>query len=257
MILNVNTHDLIRLTTELSVLHRSALPTAVKKTLNYAALNDTKKNTLIKSAKRNFKDERTKLSFFKANSSVDFAQGWNVNSMKSEVGFKSLKPKTDQSVEDLEAQEMGGLISGKAFIPLDSIRTGKKHNRLVQKRYRIADIKNKIVDSKDNKRGTSDAEKWTLSVRHAGVGGFVIGTNENSDGSRFLFEVKKIHEFKKTNRKNKKGLSIGAVPIYSVKKARKVKVKATHFAMEAGMVSHSRISKNYTKFAKEQLEKFK
>lgn len=245
---NINSIEVVQLTNKLEKMHKSVLPRTVRDTLNYAALQDTKQDTMLKSAKKNFKDERTKLNFFKANSKVNFAKGWNVKGMKSEIGFKATKTKTDGAVENLEKQEFGGIIKGKAYIPLRQARIGGKWGKTVKKQYRISNIKDKIVDSNDNKKGKNRGQKFILSSLKAGIGGFVIGGEK---GRRFLFEVRSINRLKNRN------TTVKSQAIYSVHGGRKVKANPTNFMREAQHQSIARIEKNFIKFANINIQKYK
>jgi len=246
--ININNNDVVSLTNKLEKMHKSYLPRVVKKTLDTAALKDTKQNTMLKSAGKNFKDERTNLSFFRSSSKVKFAKGWNVGNMYSEIGFVGNGSKSD-AVEDLEKQEKGGVIGGRAFIPLDTARTGKSYKRKVQKKYRISDIKSKIIDSKDNKKGKNPKEKYIISAIHAGKGGFVISTDTNSKGNRTLYEISKIGKSQKDGK-----TFIKSKPIFSVSAGRSVKVNKTRFMTEAGKNTVKLMPKNYITFAKEQIK---
>lgn len=244
---NINSIEVVHLTNKLEKMHKSVLPRTVRETLNYAALQDTKQDTMLKSAKKNFKDERTKLNFFKANSKVNFAKGWNIKSMKSEIGFKATKTKTDGAVENLEKQEFGGTIKGKAYIPLRQARIGGKWGKTVKQQYRISNIKDKIVDSNDNKKGKNRGQKFILSSLKAGIGGFVIGGEK---GRRFLFEVKGIDKIKGQTK-------VKTTALYSVKGGRKVRANPTNFMREAQHQSITRIEKNFIKFANINIQKYK
>src|SRR5687767_16018423 len=93
MELNINSDAVVKHTNTLEKMHRSAMPLAIRNTLNSVAF-DVKKNTMPASAEREFVTRAP--NFFKANSRVEMARGWNVDSMQSVVGFI---PK-DQAVED-------------------------------------------------------------------------------------------------------------------------------------------------------------
>ena len=86
MILNINSNAVVSYTNTLEKLHKSAFPVAIRETLNSAAF-DVKKNTMPLSAKKSFIERQP--TFFKANSKVDKATGFNTSTMKSTVGFFS------------------------------------------------------------------------------------------------------------------------------------------------------------------------
>ncbi|KKN42121.1 hypothetical protein LCGC14_0716250, partial [marine sediment metagenome] len=74
-ILNVNTDEVVRYSNKLEKLHRSAFPIAIRGTLNNAAF-DVKQKTMPVSAEKEFVNRQP--NFFKANSKVNMAKGFNV-----------------------------------------------------------------------------------------------------------------------------------------------------------------------------------
>ena len=206
-------------------MHRSGLPKAIKETLNKTAL-DVKKKTMLTSSRKEF-ENRTNSRFFRGNSKVFFAKGFNVDKLAATVGFLSinLRGSNNKSVDDLEAQEEGGLIGGRSFIPLKQARISKNFKRVTRKKFRISDIKSKIIDTKKTK-GSNNKEKWTRAAVFADKGGFVIGTNRTSAGNRILFGIRKVG-------RSDGRTFVSAVPLFAVKKNRKVSVKASHFMRNA------------------------
>jgi hypothetical protein len=92
--------------------------------LNKAAF-DVKQNTMLKSAEASFVKRQP--NFFKANSRVEMASGWDLDKMQATVGFNSSGLKggsNNHAVEDLEQQERGGTIKSRSFIPTDSVPDG-------------------------------------------------------------------------------------------------------------------------------------
>ncbi|KKL54819.1 hypothetical protein LCGC14_2261580, partial [marine sediment metagenome] len=83
-ILNVNTDKVVVFSNKLEKLHRSAFPIAIRGALNNAAF-DVKKNTMPVSAEKEFTIRRK--NFFKANSRVNMAKGFNVRTMQAMIGF--------------------------------------------------------------------------------------------------------------------------------------------------------------------------
>jgi len=131
---NVDTDEVIQFTNRLEKLNGSAFPNAVRGTLNGLAF-DVKTKTMPEETQKKFINRQK--NFFKANSGVEVAKGFNVRSMVSVVGFKSKRP-NNQAVEDLEKQEHGGIIKGRSFLALHQARTSKSINKLVAKRNRIS-----------------------------------------------------------------------------------------------------------------------
>lgn len=222
---------------KLGKLHRSALPTAVRATLNNAAF-DVKKNTMPASAK----DEFTQRSpnFFKANSRVQQANGWNIDGMKSVVGFVPLSG-TNKAVDDLEQQEHGGKIKGRSFIAMRTGRVSKSTSKNVQKKNRISTIKN-IVKAQDS-RGSNSRQKFVKAVIHAGVGGFVLSERG------VLWKINSI-----TNKNNRTFFK--ATPIQSFKKGRDISVKATHFMQQSAEKSAKKMPLDFKREAERQFKKY-
>ena len=197
-VFNINSDAAVVMTNKLEKLHRSALPVAVRQTLNRAAF-DVKQITLLSTAKNTFEERRK--NFFKAKSKVVKAKGFSITAMFSQVGFFGAE--TNQAVDDLEKQERGGKIGGRSFIPMDTARVSKSNKKSVSKKNRIRNIR-----AIDRIRSKKDFHKV---VHRVGSGGHIVykGT---------LFEIKSI-----------KGRNIKLLPIYSFQKGREAKVKATHF----------------------------
>jgi hypothetical protein len=245
MFLNINTDSSVKFTRILEELHKSALPVAIRGALNDAAF-DVKKNTMPKKAAQTFINRKD--TFFKANSKVAGATGFDVNTMKSEVGFfenKLINSSTNYSVKDLEQQEDGGIINMKTFIPTVYARTGGTKRGLVKPNYQLKKIRNKgIVNSKELTGKVSnianERQRYMIAAKRAGVGGFVIH-------KRMLWQIKRI-TFKGNSR-------VERVPIYSVSKGRNIKVKGTRFMELASLETNKKMEGYYMEQAKKQINR--
>ena len=238
-ILNVNTDEVVRYSNKLEKLHRSAFPVAIRGALNNAAF-DVKQNTMPVSAGKEFVNRNP--NFFKANSKVIMAKGFNVRTMQAMVGFTTDKLKgSNQAVEDLEQQEHGGKIKGRAFIPLDVARGGS-NTRPVRPSNRLTRIK-KVVNAR-NVRGKSRQQKFIKAAMAAGAGGYVIGNFT----PKILWKITGI-----TKRGTK--IKIKKVPVYSYEKGRDVNVSATNFMKKATLKTAKKLEGFYIKQAKKQIEK--
>lgn len=244
MRININSDAAVVFTNKLEKMAKSALPNAVRGTLNNAAF-DVKKMTMPAEADKNF--VHRKPTFFKANSKVDMAKGWDISAMQSAVGFVG-KNKPDQAVEDLEQQEHGGAIKGRAFIPLAAARVSKSWLKNVRAGNRISVVKANIIDA-ENATGANDAQKFTKSAIHAGKGGLVIGTKRNN-GNRIVF---KINSTKRVG----KNTVVNSTPVFSVRKGRAAKPKATHFMQTATEKSAMKLERFYGEQAKRQVDRLK
>jgi hypothetical protein len=231
-------------------LHRSALPSAVRATLNNAVY-DVKTNTMPKSAKKHFK-ERDK-NFFKANSRFDKATGWNISSMKAVVGFVP-RGGTNKAVEDLEKQEHGGKITNKAFIAMKSARSGNSPLRKTRANARIATLRNKAITKTNSSGGHSKKQQFIraafYSMQHGG--GLVLG-GKTSKGGRTLF---KIHSISSATKSRGAKLRIKAQALYNVKKGRSVSVSATNFMEQAAEKSALKMPMDFKREAERQFKKY-
>lgn len=232
MILNINSKAAVTFTNTLEKMRRSALPLAIRNTLNSAAF-DVKKNTMPKSADKNFVLRAP--NFFKANSSVQMARGWDLDKMQSVVGFIG-KGTSDKAVKDLEQQEYGGTIKDRSFIPLAQARGGSDE-KTVRPRFRLSSVK-KVINA-NTMEGKTPQQKFHAAIKKAGEGGYVIGSNEKQT----LFKVEKI--FPKVRLK----------PLYSYKKNRSVQVGGTRFMRDASLESGNKMDVYYAKEARKQIEK--
>jgi hypothetical protein len=238
MFLNINTDAAVKFTNMLEKLHRSALPSAIRGALNKAAMN-VKKETLIKHSKNEFTIRKT--NFFKANSRVEFAKGFDVKNMKATVGMIStgLTGGNNYAVKDLEQQEQGGIIGGKAFIPTDEARTGKSNSKAVRQTNRISGIRN-IINA--NKGKGTNKQKFLAAAKKAGVGGYVLGNLRK----KIVWRIEGIRKGK-----------IKKTALYSYDKNRTVKVSGKHFMKNASLESSRNIEQYFEMEANRQILKFK
>lgn len=253
---SIDISNLQHLSKQLKSLSKSAFPVAIRKTLNDAGFN-TKLKTIPKSANKNFKKRQP--NFFSANSKVIPAIGFNVQTMKSEVGFysNSLRGNNNRAVKDLEEQEHGGLIEKKDFIAEDGARATPgglvKPNRRLGKMPSLTG-KVAIASSMGMVRGkmrTIKSKKQRF-IRAAFMakkkfGGYLLG-NKNNNGSKTLSIITAISggggnfQFKRT-------------PLYNVNKGRAVKVKETNFMKRASYESSLQMNKMFISNAQLQFKK--
>lgn len=243
IVLNINSDAIVAHTARIEQIGKSALPVAVRGALNRAAF-DVKTDTMPKSAKRFTQRSPT---FFKSQSKVKPAQGFDIKTMQSEVGFipASGAKESGGATEDLEQQEHGGKIGHRAFVPLKAARAGSSYNRRVSNKNRMAALRSKIKDAKKSGAAT-DKGKWFSSAIHAGVGGVVI-SNTNP---------RQLRRINKIMRKGGNTI-IGSTAIYSVEKNRKVKIKATNFMRKASNESAAKVERYFIEEANKQIAKVK
>lgn len=231
-------------TNRLRELHKSGLPVAIRETLNSAAF-DVKKNTMPLSAKKSFIERQP--TFFKANSKVDKATGFNTSTMKATVGFFSnnLKGSNNYAVKDLEQQENSGRIGGKSFIPLPTARKGGTINGLVKPNNRLKKIRERGIINAKNSKGKNIKEKFIKAAVAAGKGGYVI-----SGKNKILFRVDSYYsDFKSKKTKLK------VTPLYTFKRKRSIRVKSTNFMKSASLQSANKMNKYYLAEAEKQIKR--
>jgi hypothetical protein len=243
MFININSDAVVRHTATLERISRSALPVAVRQTLNMTAMNVKQKTMPLTSELFVHRNP----TFWGATSKVNFAQGFDINSMQSEVGFlpQGGAKEVGGATQDLEQQENAGSIEHRAFIPLAGARVAGSFNRRVTDKMRLKAIKSKIVDAKKSNAKTN-AGKWFSSAMFAGKGGFVLSAWRNSRGNRMLMRIDSAT----------KG-DIQYTPVYSVKGGRNVNVKATHFMKKASLMSASEMEQFFILNAEKQIAKIR
>jgi len=214
---DINTSAHIKLTVALGKLHRSALPVAVRGTLNDAAF-ETKQN-IPKTASRKF-ITRNK-SFFRAFSSVEKARGFDINSMSSVVGINPAKG--EKVADGLEKQETGGGIKGRKLIPHDKGRISGSHSKKLRTKNRFNKINIVDVRKKKGKRGNY------LLIKKGGKG--------------------TVFEIKSTGKRQK------LVPVYSYRSTKISKVKPSAFMKPASIMATRKMPQFYVSQAERQIKR--
>lgn len=245
--INVNTSAVVIFTNKLEKMKRSALPISVRNTLSRTAM-DVKRVTMPEASEKHFVNRNK--TFFKANSRVEFAKGWEVNSMKAIVGFTPHTARAnEEAVRELRQQEHGGDIDSRSFIPMDESRSGgiatpvRPMNRLARIRSQIGDLKN-IPDVRKAPRVRSGRQAYVKTAMMAGERGFIIA---GLHGKRILYRINSI-------RRVGTGMKIKSTPIYSLKSGRSVQIKDdTHFMREASLRSAKKMEKFYIEEANKQI----
>lgn len=217
---DIDSRELVIFINKLEKMRRSALPVAIRGTLNKAAF-DVKQRTMIESSEAHF--IKRKPNFFKANSRVQMASGFAVSSMRSVVGFTSAGANnyTNFAVQELRQQEYGGAIGHRSFIPLDTARTGENPAGLVRPGQRLSEIKG-IQDSNLGP-GNTEKEKFVRAAIRAGRGGFVLGNTPKQ----------MLHRVMGLKRVKGRITRVKTRPLYSFSRGREVNIQATGFMREA------------------------
>lgn len=244
MILNINSSAVVVFTNKLEKLHKSALPVAIRTALNSAAF-DVKQHTMPKSAQRFVQRQP---NFFKANSRVEMAKGWDINTMQAAVGFISDYLKinsTNFAVKDLEQQEYGGQINAKAFIPLDAARSGGSSARPVRPKNRLTEIENiQNANRISFGPGRSIKARFVRAAMKAGAGGVVLGNL----GKEILWRIDSIS-------RDNSGVNIKKTAIYTHKEGRSVHVPETGFMRWASFESANKLEQFYIIEAQKQIDR--
>ena len=240
---------------KLKTLSKCAFPVAIRKTVNDAAFN-TKLKTIPKKTSSTFKKRQP--NFFKANSKVIPAVGFNVKTMKADVGFFSnnLKGNNNLAVKDLEQQEHGGNIIRKDFIAESGARSG---TGLVKANRRLGNIPNlngkvAAVSSHGLVRGKLKPIKSRKQrfIRAAFLAkksfrGYVLGS-KNNNGSQTLSIINSIT-------RSGGRVIIKRTPLYSFNKGRTVKANITNFMKRASYESAMEMNKMFIANAQLQFKK--
>lgn len=226
---NVNNDAAVELTNKLEKLNRSAFPVAIRQTLNNTARDVKTRSVLIVTEKEFTNRSR---NFFKVFTGFIPASGFNVNSMRSTVG---IFPKGNQSAKDLVAQEYGGKVSGRSFIPSDAARVGKSHEKKVSKAKALNKFKNSPRVAWGNKA------KFNRTVQRLNKGEAVIYGNT-------LMVLQRKLKNKKTPFKMQK--------LWTYKSGRSANIsKASNFMMKSAMLSRKKMLVLYNKEAERQFKK--
>lgn len=243
-VLNVDFKDVVKFTAKLEKMRASALPNAIRGTLNDAAF-DVKTKTMLQQSKSKFINRSP--NFFRANSKVDKAVGFQVSTMRATVGFTegSLRGDHNFSVRDLEQQERAGDIKGKSFIPLDTARQGNSYTNLVKPANRITKITN-IIDARKMPKGTKK-QQFVKAIYAAGQGGYVLGSTLK--GENILWRVDYLDS-------DPDARQWRLTPLYDYRKGRTVHVDETGFMQTATLNSAEKLNKFYIAQAEFWIKKY-
>lgn len=231
-------------TEKLKRLHRSDLPLAIRSTLNDMAF-DVKQSTLLKSADKEFIIRNP--SFFKRHSGVKKATGFNLNSMKSEVG---IIPKGIEAAKNLTKQEYGGTLPDRSMIYMNQSRISKSKTKKVRKAH--------YLGSKGLVGGKPLRGYGIRSRKSNFVAAAYIGYKENKN---VLWETKRgftlysIQSIRFSGKGINRNANINAIPIASFEYNRHVKITTRPFLRTASMITYQKQGYYYIQNAKKRIEK--
>lgn len=245
--LNVNTDSLVALTNRLERIRKWELPIAVRNTLTKAA-RLTKTESLPKVSRQIFTIRSR--SFFKAKSKFKGAEGLSLRTMIATVGMLDVRlSDTDHAVRDLEQQESGGVIKGRSFIPTDQARKGGSSSANVAARNRLSNIDLKSVVRLSRAKGKTKSQRFIKSAIFAkkrfGKRAYVLT-------QKMLFRIDRLNVGKKTNK-----VSLKITPLYSHRKGRTVRVKATNFMRKSSLIQAKKIDIIFKNEAEKRIKKAK
>lgn len=243
---NVNTDASIILTAKLERMQKSAMPSAIRSTLNDGAFAMKKKEILV-SAKRNMKVRNS--SFFKKFTGVNRATGFDVDSMRSEVGFINTDPnpiKGKKAIEGMESNEVGGSDNtGSMYLGKARGQNSLKRRVRVDKRY-----DRKKLAQGHNKRINTRGGKSNVMALMAGYNEQKPVFIRGKSGIGYVVEVKAVFNMATGKRDFKLDFLMRS------RKKNPAKAKATHFNKEAAINTSKQMDKFYLKNATHQFNKF-
>jgi len=250
MKLNINSDAVVKFTNQLEKMRKFDLPIAIRTTLNDAAF-DVKKNTMPQTADAEFKKRQP--NFFKANSKVESAQGFDVNKMKSTVGFFENKlndAPTNYAVKDLEQQENGGTIGSKSFIAMKAARNSRG---LVKPNARIKALRENAINAQNGK-GNKKQRFVKAAIIAQRTGKMLLGNKWK--GAQTLSRIDEIWSAtKRQNRLSSRKILIKRTALYTFRKDRTITVASTNFMKRASHESGLKIEIFYIKNAEKRFAK--
>tara|TARA_R110000868_G_scaffold316415_1_gene577288 strand:+ start:99 stop:854 length:756 start_codon:yes stop_codon:yes gene_type:complete len=239
---NVNTNATIALTAKLERLNKQAFPSAVRSTLNDAAFA-MKKGNILESAKKNMTVRNP--AFFRKFTGVNRANGFDVRSMNSEVGFVNTDPNKEKgrkAIEGMEHNEVGGSDdTGAMYLPKS--RTSNSSKRLVKKKARFS--RGNIATGTSSKMKTKKLN--FIANAYASAKENKPTFIQTSKGS-FLVQVTKFSS-------NHSKLKIKMNFLMRSRRTHAAHAKATHFNLEAAMKTQKEMEGFYVKNAEFQFNK--
>lgn len=228
---------------KLEQLHKSAFPLAVRGTLNAAAF-DVKMRTLDESATQNF--IRRSPTFFKRFSGVNRATGWNIDTMRAEVGMTAEGGGASElsarvAVKNMEVQEEGGKIT-EGLEYLAASRTGSDPNRLVagSKRWKKANVIRGAFSRSGTTKSRIIAAAY-MALKEKKLQAIVI------NGRKFYRQVTAI------SKTSKGKVKIRSKLIYAIRNSNQKPITATHFSREAAERTIPRIPMYFQVEAQKQI----
>lgn len=228
------------LANKLERLNRSALPVAIRQTLNDAAF-DVKTRSLQESANKNF--IRRSPTFFKAFSGVNKAAGYNINSMQASVGMTDQgKASARTAVSHMDIQEQGGAIKTGADY-LAASRGGNNASKVRRSNYFD---KSKLISGNLTRPGTAKSNFIAMAFMAKQL---KKNISINANSGRYLISVSNIT-------KTRDGaVKINSKLLMKDRSGKPAVINATHFSREAAASTLTKMTGFFIKEAQKQFER--
>lgn len=241
--ISIEHKEMGELTKKLNNISKSALPIAVRNTLNNAAFDD-KKNSLQKSARKNFPGMKSP-QFFKTFSRVEKATGLDIKKMQSVMGITDLgKRSARNAVENLKKQEFGGIIED-GFSYLKEARGGKLSGKVRRENYYD---KGSVISGRSKAGRNKGTNKSKFVARAFRAKKWNRPMFFNSMRGNFLVKVS-------VAKKTKKGIKLKFKFLMKERASKPSKIKGTSFIKEAAQDTSKKIPALFQVEAEKQFNK--
>jgi len=201
-----------------------------------------KKKTILESARKNFKSIKEP-ALMKRSIKVVKASGFNIKSMRSEVGFIKLNGHLDAYIDGLEKQEKGGVIDTGARY-LKGARGDRVNGRVRLENYYD---KNKVISGRSKKKGTRKSKFVARMYMSLKTGKPFFG---NSQKGNMLFKTESA-----SSNKNSRQTRFKIKALMMSRSVKKSKIKQTNFVKEASELTYKKIEGFYKNNAEFQFKK--
>jgi hypothetical protein len=228
-------------------MHRSALPNAVRASLNAAGFSmkglKGKEGLIKQYGNKIFEHERSK-TFLKAMSVLEKAKGFDIKEMKATAGIGKM-PKKSKVADALAVQEDGGTLKRKReYFPMNKARNSGNKGKTIAARNRLMAIGKPNID--DNKE----------IVRVYGVGdGKALRKAVYKDGAKYVIYTKNQTTLFAVRTATSKKLEM--TPLYRYNKGYMPRVKRHSFISPAGIAAAAGIARAFIKAAEWEFTKLK
>jgi hypothetical protein len=239
--LNMDNSQVKAYTNKLQQMHRSNFPIVIRQTLNDLAF-DVKQKELLRHADKEFILRSP--SFFKKFSGVKKANGFDIKSMRSEVGIVESTEQGGKAAGNLTKQEFGGIMNGEA-IYLDVARMSGSKGKKIRMTNALNKTHVKGAPSKARGRKAQFVANALVALRED-----KYLKMQTKKGGEALFDVKSVSQ----NIKSRK-IDIKLIPIASYKEGRMVNIPKNPFFYPASLSSYEKQGYFFIKNAEKRLNK--